>query len=112
MSDPEEIVHQQLQAYNNQDIDTYCDTFDPEVELFELPANQRTIKGRRALRAHYGKRFQQNPDLRAEVTQRLLFGNFVIYFERLYGLTGGAAVDLVAIYQVEAGLIRRLWFIR
>ena len=112
MNNVEEIVQQQLEAYNNQDIEAYVDTFSDQVELLELPGNEVTIAGKNALRAHYEARFRQNPNLRAELRQRMVYGNIVICGETLHGLAGGEPEGLMAIYQVENSLIRRIWFMR
>ena len=108
----EEVVQQQFEAYNNQDIEAYVDTFSDDVELLELPGNDVTISGKAALRVHYQARFRQNPNLHAELSQRMVYGNIVICGEVLHGLADSESVELMAIYQVENNLIRRIWFMR
>ena len=101
MSNPEEIVQRQLQAYNEHNIDAYVDTFSQDVQLFELPGNVETISGKAALRAYYAERFRLYPVLQGKVTQRMVLGNYVIYHEELYGLQADEAVELIAVYQVQ-----------
>jgi hypothetical protein len=112
MPDPEAVVLRQLTAYNNHDLEAYVETFSPDVQLFELPGGEEAISGREALRAHYAERFRSNPELRGEVVQRMVSGSYVIYHEVLWGLVESEAVELMAIYQIDKGLIRRIWFIR
>lgn len=59
-----------------------------------------------------GSSFERHPDVHAEVVNRISRGRFVIDLERVTGRTDVAAFEAVAIYQVEAGLIRRVWLIR
>ena len=111
-ANPEIVVKQQLKAYNAHDIQAYTATFSVDTELFELPGNTPTLGGKSALHAYYADRFAQHPDLRGEVTERMIFGNVVIYRELLYELDTHEPVEIVAIYQIENDLIRRVWFIR
>jgi hypothetical protein len=111
-TNPETVVQRQLAAYNAHDIEAYMATFSSDVELFELPGSAPTLSGELAVRVYYADRFSQNPHLRGEVTERMIFGNVVIYREVLHGLQNSESVEIVAIYQVEDDLIRRIWFMR
>ena len=111
-TNPETVVQRQLEAYNAHDIPAYIATFSADAELFGLPGTAPVLSGRSAVRTYYADRFAQNPQLRGEVTERMVFGNIVIYRELLHGLSDLEPVELVAIYQVEDNLIRRIWFIR
>ncbi len=69
------------------------------------------MQGREAMAERYGKLFDENPDLHVEITNRMALGNHVI--DREHGSRGpdGPVFDAVAIYRVENGLIRKVWFV-
>ncbi len=64
------------------------------------------------MRTVYGKLFQDNPGLKAEVGKRIVQGRYVIDHEQVTGLAGGLRIDAVAIYEVRGGRIRKVWFIQ
>lgn len=107
--EPEAVVQRQLEAYNAHDIDAFLATYSPDVELFTL-GGERQSQGLEAMRARYGKMFQDVPKLRCQVLRRIVQGNLVIDHEHLTGLPDGSSFDGLAIYEVRRGKIRRVWF--
>jgi uncharacterized protein (TIGR02246 family) len=105
-------AQRQLEAYNARDAAAFAAAYAPDVEVFELPAGTRTLAGRDELRARYATLFEASPALDCRLLARLVHAPFVVDHEEVHGLRGGAPVNAVAIYQVEAGLIRRAWFLR
>jgi hypothetical protein len=112
VTNPEAIVQKQFEAYNQHDVETFAGTFSEDIELFELPDTVAMLKGRAALTQFYTDRFREHPTLRAELSEQLVSDNTVIYKEKLYGLPQQPVVEIVAIYQIQDNLIRRIWFIR
>ena len=113
MSDtPDAIVQKQADTYNAHDLEGFVATFSPDVALYTFPDNNLILTGQEALRQFYAKNRFNLPDLQAEVVNRITLGNFVIYLEDISGLSEKDVVKMIAIYEVEAGLIRRVWFIR
>lgn len=110
MSDPEAIVQQQVNAYNNHDIEAFVATYSPNVRILKLSDNEIILSGMEALRELYSERFQ-HPNLRGEIAQRMALGDFVIDFERVSGVIEGEIVEAIAIYEVQDDLIQRVWFI-
>ena len=109
----EQVVQQQLEAYNARDIDAFMKVFHPEIELWTLGANSPSVSGWEAVGKVYKDLFDQSPDLHSIVINRSIIGNKVIDYERIFGRKGSLEdVFLVMVYEVEEGLIRRAWAIR
>lgn len=108
---PEAVVQRQLEAYNARDIEAFLATYGEDVELFDFPGERHT-QGLERMRTVYGKLFQDNPGLKAEVGKRIVQGRYVIDHEQVTGLAGGLRIDAVAIYEVRGGRIRKVWFIQ
>ena len=107
---PRDIANEQLVAYNNHDLETFCALFHRDAELIDLPSNTTVAKGMTAIKAMYADRFA-NPDLKCRVHTRTDIADFAIDHETLSGLKDGP-VDIVAMYQVEYALIVKIYFIR
>ncbi|QDV37339.1 SnoaL-like domain protein [Tautonia plasticadhaerens] len=108
-SEPERVVQEQLEAFNRRDLDGFLGTYSPQVKLYDFPDELRT-SGLDAMRERYGAFFERTPDLHAEVTRRIVQGDYVIDHERV--TAGGREMTAVAIYQVEGGKITNVWFVR
>ena len=106
---PEAIVQRQLDAYNARDLEAFLATFAPDAEGFRHPA-QPFFSGHAEMRAIYGPVFAGIPDLHSELVARLVLDDHVFDQERVTG-GGRQTIEAVAIYQVEGGLIRRVWFV-
>jgi imidazolonepropionase-like amidohydrolase len=107
---PEAIVQRQLDFYNARDIEGFASTYSEDVEVFDLPDTKPSLTGKERLRTSYGPFFQRTPELRCVAAQRIVEGPFVIDQEICRETPGARPVRAVAIYQVENGLIRRVWF--
>ncbi|TDF34660.1 amidohydrolase [Alteromonadaceae bacterium M269] len=104
---PAALVQKQLDAYNAHDIDAFAATYSEDVELFNLPQVEPSSTGRKALRSSYGSFFKEvKPHCRA--LSRIVEGNFVI--DQEFCQFGEGRLRATAVYQVEDGLIRRVWF--
>ena len=105
---PEDIVQRQLEAYNARDLDAFAATYSEDVQLFRMPTREPTTAGKAALREVYRQRFA-SPNLHAQILSRMVLGNKVIDHERIVGIRE-TAIEAVAVYEVDAGLIRAVWF--
>lgn len=108
---PAAVVQRQVDAYNARDIDAFSNFYAKEVEIFRLPAGELTLKGRQALHDKYEAFFEKTPELNCKVMKRTVSGNYVIDHEFVTGIEDRPRLRAVAIYQVEDGLIRRVWFL-
>lgn len=110
---PAALVQKQIEAFNAHDLEALLATYSDELEVFELPGGQAAPSGKLALRTIYAERFRTLPDLHGSVQAQMVSGSYVIQRERITGRgEGKGALEAVVIYQVESGLIRRLWTLR
>lgn len=107
---PADIVQRQVNAYNAHDIEAFMATYSPDIEIFYHP-DSLFMSGHEAMRNVYGPLFENTPALHCEISSRIVLGRYVIDRERVTGTVDGEAIRAVAIYEVEAGLIRRVWFL-
>jgi hypothetical protein len=108
---PLEVVQAQLDAYNAQDIDSFTAVFAKDAEIFmNVGDTEPAIKGRAAIQERYGKMFTENPQNKSTLMGRMVQGNFVFDHEWITGRD--SEFKIVAIYEVQNGLIVRAWFVR
>ncbi len=109
LTDAEKIVQEQLEAYNNRDIDAFADTYADDVELYQFPKTFQS-KGKPKLVQQYGAFFENTPDLHCEIKNRIVIGNKVIDEESV--TINGEILKAIAIYEVENGQIAKVTFIQ
>ena len=108
---PVEVVQKQLDTYNAQDIEAFSATFHEDAQIFmNLGDADAAMSGRAQIKESYGKMFTKNPSNRITLIGRMVQGNFVFDHEWIKGRD--KEFKIVAIYEVEAGLIKRAWFAR
>lgn len=108
--DSEAVVQEQVDAYNRRDIDSFVSFYSDHIEIFDFPGAP-VLDGVEELRERYAARFRENPDLHAEIHRRIVNKDFVYDLETASGRQFGRRT-VVAIYQVEDAVIRRVWFQR
>jgi putative hydrolase of HD superfamily len=108
---PEAVVQRQLDAYNARDIDAILGTYAEDARQFEHPSTL-LASGAIQLRARFETRFQE-PNLQARLNRRIVMGNTVVDHETVSRTfpEGTGRIELIAIYEVEAGRIANAWFI-
>jgi hypothetical protein len=105
----EAIVQQQLEAYNERDIEGFMATYADDITLYNYP-NQLTAQGKDQMRTAYTNLFKNTPDLNAIIKNRIVIGNKVIDEEEVS--VNGKTLRAVAIYEIENGLIKKVTFIQ
>lgn len=108
---PAGVAQRQLDAYNTHDLEAFCACYSVDVEVFELPSMAPVLVGRAALRDRYGPYFETMRPQALLCDPRLVLGTMAIdpeFVRRADGSEGRA----IALYHVDDGLIRRVWFIR
>ena len=110
MSNPETIVQQQLEAYNARQLEAFVACFSENVVVRELQDGEIIAEGRTAFRNTYAPLFENCPVLHAKVVHRICKDDTVIDHENVWGMRDNEMVEAVAIYQVQDGLIHRVWF--
>jgi hypothetical protein len=106
MTDP---VAKQLDAYNSQDIDSFCACYHDDVAIED--GNGVVLStGVDILRTRYGAMFAQHPNNRAELVARMRVGPWVVDEELVTG-RGPAPLRAIAIYRVHDGKIASVRFL-
>jgi hypothetical protein len=108
-----DVVQAQLDAYNTRNIDAFLDLFHEDIEISELGSKTSPIIGKVAIEARYKDLFANSPGLHSDVVNRTVFGHVVIDLEHITGRNGSVEpYRILAIYEVELGLIKRVHFVR
>jgi imidazolonepropionase-like amidohydrolase len=105
---PTELVQRQLNAYNFRNIDAFLDTYADDVEVYNYP-NSLQYKGKEQMRKIYTTMFDNTPNLHCELVGRITQGTIVIDKENVQ--FGKNSIDGTAIYHVENGKIKKVYFI-
>jgi len=108
---PAALAQRQLDAYNDHDLEAFAACFADDVEAFALPSMEPLFAGRDALRERYGPYFEAKRPRATLTAPRVVQATIAIDAEHVV-LSDGRELGAVALYHVEGGLIRRLWFIR
>ncbi|MEY4729401.1 MAG: hypothetical protein RL020_559 [Pseudomonadota bacterium] len=105
-SSPETIIQCQLDAYNAHDLDALLATYAEDAKQFEHPG-KLLADGRAQIRERMSRRFQ-DAHLQAKLIKRSVMGNIVIDQEEVTRTfpEGRGVIELVAIYEVQDGLIQ------
>lgn len=109
---PEDLAQIQLNAYNGRDIEAFLSVYSRDVEVYEFPSTLK-YKGKDKMRETYTSLFDKAPDLHCRLAGRITIGNFVIDREYVVtGIPGKETMEAAAIYEIEDGLIQKVWFMR
>jgi len=107
---PEQIVQQQLDAYNAKDLTRLLATYAEDAEQFTLHGDL-LARGRDAMRERFAARFAE-PDLHARLLSRTIVGNIVVDQECITRNfpEGIGTIEMLCIYEVVDGKIRKASF--
>lgn len=105
---PEALAQRQLNAYNLRNIEAFLEPYAEDVEIYKYP-NELQSKGKENMRNGYSDMFKRVPDLHCQLVERIVQGNIVIDKERVQ--FGNKFIEAVAIYHIENGKIKKVFFI-
>ena len=107
-----DVVNKQLDAYNNHNYEVFASCYHKEIISFDLNTSEKyeEMSGSSFFK-HYFDKFQENPKIHCAVIERIVDGNLVIDKERISNFQGTGHNELV-IYQVNDGLITKMWYKR
>lgn len=107
----EAVVARQLDAYNARDIDAFMACWADDALYYQHPSTL-LASGAAAIRERHVMRFTE-PNLHGALLHRTSVGSTVVDRERVTRTfpEGPGQVDVIAIYQVENGLIAEAWFV-
>ncbi|WP_421791500.1 nuclear transport factor 2 family protein [Hyphobacterium sp.] len=108
----ERTVAAAIDAHNAHDLEGFLATMAEDVVFLSLDGDV-LVEGRAAVADIWGRRFEERPNLVAEILHRTVIGNRVIDDELLC-LNGldQPCVQLVAIYTVDDSLIQTMHVIQ
>ena len=107
---PVEVVQQQLDDYNRRDLAAFVANYADDIKVYRLPATEPSLSGKAAFARQYETTRFNLPGLRAELVNRIAFGNKVIDHERIFGVRP-EPFEVAAAYEVRGGLIITAWFL-
>lgn len=112
-SNPEQIVQNNLEAYNQRNIDKFMSFIHPNVQLYEWDLMAPSASGFTEVKNRYLDLFQRSPFLHSEILGRTIIGNKVIDYEVISGRMGETKfIEMVVVYEVEENLIKKILVIR
>ena len=107
-------IADQLEAYNNRDIEGFLSCYHPDVKIEDGEGNI-LMQGHEGMRVQYSALFDSSPDLHAQLMSRIRIGDYIIDEEDVTGRIAEGfpeRVHAVAIYRVKDEKIihvRFLW---
>ncbi|HTH33431.1 MAG TPA: nuclear transport factor 2 family protein [Xanthobacteraceae bacterium] len=107
----EATVQQQLDAYNRRDVEALLAIYADDAQMFEHPA-KLIARGSADFRERFAARSRE-PNLHAQLLNRVVMGNIVIDHERVtrtFAHCPGSGA-LVMIYQVQDDRIGKAWML-
>lgn len=110
---PEQVVQENLDFYNNRNIEGFMTSFSEDIKMYNLGDPKPTVVGRDQVRKVYTNLFEKSPKLHSTILKRIVIGNRVIDHESITGRNGNTDVlELVLIYEVKDQKIFRITVIR
>ena len=109
----EQVVQNNLDAYNNRDLEKFLSWFSEDIELYTFSEMKLVAKGKTAIEKLYKELFAESPNLHSTILKRIVFDNKVIDHESIVGRKGVSDVlEIVMIYEVKDGKIFKMTSIR
>ncbi len=107
----ENLAQEQLDAYNNRDIEAFVLPYAENVKVFNFPA-ELLYEGRDKMYDLYGRMFVRTPELHCKLVNRIVMGNTVIDHEEVTRQKGEPPMKALAIYKIMDGKIAEVYFVR
>ena len=106
---PIELVQGQLEAYNNRDIDRFCQYFAEDILVYDGHSGAVTMEGMSAFRERYAEVFML-PDLHCTIVNRIEQDDIIIDQESVVFRKEDPVVKAIAVYRIADGLIQDVRF--
>lgn len=103
-------VQMQLDAYNARDLEAFMRWWATDCQYYAFPSTL-LANGAAAIRERHVERFKE-PNLFGQLLARMVVGNVVVDQETVQRTfpEGPGEIDVLCIYEVEAGKIAKAWF--
>jgi hypothetical protein len=107
MTNADEVVQRQLDAYNNKHLDSWLNTYANNAIQYTTEGEVLAV-GREQMAKNMAIRFAE-PDLFAKLLHRIVCDNTVVDHEIITRNfpEGKGTIEMLCIYQVENGLIHK-----
>lgn len=106
------LAQQQLDAYNQQNIEEFLEVYSEDVVVMHFPGDEIVCKGKDKMRERYSQLFKNNPNQHAELLSRMVKGNIVFDYEYVTGRSNGQVIKAIAIYEILDNKIQKVWFVK
>jgi len=106
-----ELVQQQLDGYNNTDIDAFLKPYAEKVEIYTFP-NILQSTGKTEMRKRYGELFKKYPELHCDLINRIVENNTIIDHENVSLKPEKEPFRAIAIYKIKDEKIAQVYFIQ
>ena len=109
---PADVVNIQAAAYNARDLDGFAECYADDVVMTDLSGKNPVIAGQAALRKTFAYLSRPKTGAGVAIVERIVNGPIVIDKERpeAKSPSGESLPDLIAMYEIRAGKIVRVWF--
>ena len=105
---PEELANEQLEAYNNRDIEAFLIPYSDTVKVFNGDY-ELLYQGKEIMRTRYEGMFKQTPDLNCNLLNRIAVNNTVIEHEEV--TFNGKKIYAIVMYKVADEKIQEVYFL-
>ena len=108
---PVQIIQQHLESFNAQDLDVFCALCAEDVRV-EDSEGRVLLQGEHELRAWYAEHFAEQPELKADLLDRISIGEWVIDENVVTGYSDGSQGHVVIMFRVSNGHISLMRILR
>lgn len=105
---PEELANEQLEAYNNRDIEAFLVPYSDSVKVYN---DQRVLlfQGKETMREQYEGLFDRTPNLNCNLLNRIAIGDTVIEHEEV--TFGDRTIYAIVMYRIALNKIQEVHFL-
>jgi len=106
---PVELANEQLEAYNNRDIEAFLVPYSDTVKVFDAKG-KLLYQGKETMRTQYGAMFERTPELNCNLLNRIAVNETVIEHEEVtFG--GDRTIYAIVMYKVANNKIQEVYFL-
>ena len=105
-----EIVTAQIEAYNKRDLKANLDLFSDNFQIIQFHDHAVLVDGKDACEKMYKDLFDNSPNLKAEVINRINYGNKIILHEVIYGRYGKTeGLEQLLMFEIAENKIEKVY---
>lgn len=107
---PTQIVTAQTEAFNNKELEANIALFSETFQLIQFHDNSILNDGIKSIEKMYQELFSNSPNLRAEIINRIDYGNKIILHEIIYGRYGkDEGLEQLIMYEIVKDKIEKIY---